>query len=230
MTWWILFGWIRNFQFEWTALSVVFSTSFCWSGFQPEFWVPGTNCGWNHVDSLAPTTQSHKGPNWTTGHWRSGWGSLIFRDAMPGAYSAIGKCWKSVPRSLPSVQFVTHVSEDSASPDAKVFCWTILANWTVLLWKYLYLTHFLCYPTGTSEDDRSHHQPMSFFFSSTGTRLGGPDWEHVPVFLAGKPGLMMFCFGAFRNILGWNIAWNKPMAKIRRAIYSNSTEFLWYHC
>ena len=24
MTWWILFGWIRTFQFEWTALSVVF--------------------------------------------------------------------------------------------------------------------------------------------------------------------------------------------------------------
>lgn len=98
MTWWILFGSIRNFQFEWTALAVVFSTSFFWSGFQPEFWLPGTNCGWNHVDSLAPTTQSHQGPNWTTGHWRSGWGSLIFRDAMPGAYSAIGKCWKKCPK------------------------------------------------------------------------------------------------------------------------------------
>ena len=54
----------------------------------------------------------------------------------------------------------------------QVFCWRILANWTVLVWKFLYLTHFLCYPTGTSEDDRSHHQPMSFFFFKHWNEVG----------------------------------------------------------
>lgn len=100
MTWWFFLVELGTFIWMDRTVSIFFHFLFFWSGFQPESWLPGTNCGWNHVDSLAPTAQSHQGPNWATGHWRSGWGSLIFRDAMPGALKRNGKSAEKVSQEV----------------------------------------------------------------------------------------------------------------------------------
>lgn len=120
-----------------------------------------------------------------------------------GPIAQLESAEKSVPRSVPSVQFVTHVSEDSASPDVLSLLLKDPGELNCTSVEILVPHPFFAPPHWYIRGWKITPPAHDFFFKHWKTRLGGPDWEHVPVFLARETWFDdVLCVGAFRNILG----------------------------